>query len=367
MTVKLDDYLLYKRDLPNVKERFRAFWEREIIDRVCISVTAPAEKQAPLPQPADETEYPLPWLANTNPDYVVRLYNATMSNTYYGGEALPVANAPGNLLYAGWGGKATLANGNVWVDPDIHNCEDWEGYRFDQDNQFVQDVLRITAALAEDAPGKYMVGFPGVFGPLDAMSMIRGMEDLIVELTLAECADSIRKAREEALRGSRYITQEIYKLLETRDGGYAVFPGYWSPGRLTYFSEDISCMMGPRQVRQWLLPEIQEMAGLCEFTMYHLDGPDAARHLPMILEIDEITGIQYNRGPRQTLAEAMPVYKQIQQAGKVQYIVECTYDEVETVLRELDPRGLLIFTSAPSVEAADSLLKNAERWSIKKR
>ncbi len=38
---------------------------------------------------------------------------------------------------------------------------------------------------------------------------------------------------------------------------------------------------------------------------------------------------------------------------------------VETVLQELDPRGLLIFTEAPSVDAADALLKNAERWSRK--
>ena len=35
-----------------------------------------------------------------------------------------------------------------------------------------------------------------------------------------------------------------------------------------------------------------------------------------------------------------------------------------TGLQELDPRGLLIITNAPSVEAADALLKNAERWSM---
>ena len=56
-------------------------------------------------------------------------------------------------------------------------------------------------------------------------------------------------------------------------------------------------------------------------------------------------------------------YKEIQRGGRVQWAwVE--YGEVETGLQELDPRGLLIITNAPSVEAADALLKNAERWSM---
>ena len=56
------------------------------------------------------------------------------------------------------------------------------------------------------------------------------------------------------------------------------------------------------------------------------------------------------------------MYKRIQEAGKLLQ-VGGKYEEVEVLLQELDPRGVLIQTSAPSVEAADELLRNAEQWS----
>ena len=59
MNTQSQDVLLYKGDFSKVKQRLRAFWEHEIVDRVCIAVTAPRpeEEQVPLPQPANEQEY----------------------------------------------------------------------------------------------------------------------------------------------------------------------------------------------------------------------------------------------------------------------------------------------------------------------
>lgn len=99
--------------------------------------------------------------------------------------------------------------------------------------------------------------------------------------------------------------------------------------------------------------------------MYHLDGFDAARNLPLILEVEELRGIQFSPGfGHDSLAEALPVHRQIQQAGRAQWI-GVDYHEVEAALRALDPRGLLIFTQAPDVEAAEALLQNTVRWSTR--
>jgi hypothetical protein len=59
-----------------------------------------------------------------------------------------------------------------------------------------------------------------------------------------------------------------------------------------------------------------------------------------------------------------PLYRQILDAGKLVQI-ETKYDEVELLLKELGPRGVFIGTSAPSIEAADELLRNAQRWSCR--
>jgi len=109
---------------------------------------------------------------------------------------------------------------------------------------------------------------------------------------------------------------------------------------------------------------MQSLSRLLEYSFYHLDGFNAVVHLPRMLEIPELTGIQFSHGAGRTLTEALPVYKQIQQSGKVQWI-ECAPDEVELVLRELDPRGLLIFTSTPDIESGKALLKKAETWSCR--
>jgi hypothetical protein len=361
--------LKYREDLGLTFERFRAFWEGEVIDRVALAVTAPREVPAPnLDAPGDEQllkslDYiDEPFLGDI--DTIVRSANAQLASKYFAGEALPFGYAPGNLLYAAYGGRGAFTGETIWVDPTIRSGQQWEEYRFDPHNPFIEHVLRITRALAEDARGKYLVSSPGVFGPLDAMSLIRGMADFVVEMALGECEPAMRKAHRACLDGFKHISEAIYAAADNGQPGYVNHPGLWAPGRINNWSADWSCLIGPKEFRAWMMPELEEMARFLEFNMYHLDGPNAVRHLPMILEIDALRGIQYTLGAGHTHAEALPVYQQIQQAGRVQWIW-CGYEDVEWLLHELDPRGLLIFTRAPTVEAADALLKKAGRWSTR--
>lgn len=86
------DSRLFKadQDLARVRERLAAFWQGEIIDRACIAVTATREQTVPEPEAESEEQ------AHTDPEFVVRHYNAHFANTYFGGETLPVAWAPGH-------------------------------------------------------------------------------------------------------------------------------------------------------------------------------------------------------------------------------------------------------------------------------
>ena len=347
---------MYKEDIAQTTQRFRAFWEGEIIDRVCLAVKAPREEQVPLPQAESDEQF------LTDPDFAIDRYNAEMSNTYYGGEAFPAAWALGQLMIAAYGGRAKYGSETVWVFPTIHSGDAWASYRFDHDNRFITDALRLTQALSLDGQGKYLVGSPGIVGPLDAMAQIRGLSDFLVELAMPEYEDVIRQAHRACLEGFRYIAEAVYQGAGLQHDGHINHPGLWAPGRINNWSADWSCLISPKHFRQWMMPELEEMARFLDYNMYHLDGPNAVRHLPMILEIDELKGIQYTPGAGHGLEEAMPVYKEIQSAGRVQW-VSVAYEEVEVVLRELNPRGLLIFTNAPSVEAADALLKKAEGWS----
>lgn len=362
MTTTPPDGLLHKpdRDLGKVRERLAAFWQGEVVDRVCLAVTAPSGARIAMPVAVDDEQ------AHTDPEFQVRRWNVEFANTHYGGEALPMAWAPGQLLYAAYGGKASFYSGTVWVDPVLSDGREWTDYRFDPTSPFIEHVVGITRALAEDAPGKYLVGSPGIFGPTDAMSLIRGMCDFLMETAAPECEAPLRHAWRECLAGFEHVLNAVWAAAGQAGGWCGNHPGLWAPGRITNWSADWIYNIGPRQFEQWVLPEMETICRMGEYRMYHLDGFRALVHLPMMLELKELQGIQFTPGAGQTLAEALPVYKQIQRAGKVQWIC-CELDEVEVILLELDPRGLLIYTWAPDAEAAEDLLRKAVTWSCRRR
>ena len=139
----------------------------------------------------------------------------------------------------------------------------------------------------------------------------------------------------------------------------------WAPGTINFWSADFSCLIGPASFEAWLVPDFEAMIRLCDFSMYHLDGPDAARHLPRIAALPGLHGIQYTPGPQSTLAFTIEVTRRIQQFGKATFLW-CEMKDVETILRELDPRGLFVCTQAPDRETADNLVRKAEQWSCRR-
>lgn len=360
MTDGIPDSLMYKadQDLARVWERFAAFWQGELVDRVCLAVTAPKAERIPEPQAESDAQF------HTDPEFQVLRWNAHFANTYYGGEALPMAWAPGQLLYGAYGGKGSFASGTVWVDPTLTDGQQWADYRFDPANPFIGYTLAITRALAADAPGKYLAASPGIFGPMDAMCLIRGMCDFLMELALPECEAPLRHAHRECMAGFEHITEAVDRATGLSGGTVGCFH-LWAPRRISSWSADWIYNIGPRQFERWALPEMQTLSRLLEYSFYHLDGFRAVRHLDRMLAIPELGGIQFTSGAGHTTAEALPVYQQLQRGGKVQWI-PCRYDEVEVLLRELDPRGLLIETQAPGVEAAHALLRDAAVWSTRR-
>ena len=63
-------------------------------------------------------------------------------------------------------------------------------------------------------------------------------------------------------------------------------------------------------------------------------------------------------------SEWIPLLQRIQAGGKLVQVY-CEPWEVEILLRELAPEGLLITTSTPSEEEARDLLKNVARWTAR--
>jgi hypothetical protein len=347
--------------IETIKRRHEAFWRREIVDRVCIAVTAPIPRRGQMPVAKDDEEL----LAD--PDFAIRSTLAHIANTYYAGDAIALGYAQGNLLYPAFGGAGRFDDGTVWVDPSLKSFDEWADYRYDPANIWIERFLRVNKALAEHAQGRYMVGTQGFFGATDALALIRGYEDFVIELCTEEREELFRRAQSEAIRGHKDIITRAWNDVEAWQQGTATIPGIWAPGRINYWSADFSCLIGPDDCRRWLLPEMKEMIDLCEFSIYHLDGPDAVRHLPLICEFEDLDAIQYTVGPqvREDPSHWIGVMKEIQKRGKATWAL-VRPDEVEMTIRELEPEGLFLSVEAASPEEADWLVKQAALWTVRK-
>ena len=77
--------LEFKPDWPASARRLDAWWNREVIDRAVIQVTAPRDGVTPREIPAPPT------LAErwTNVEYALDVAQERMRTTYYGGDAFP--------------------------------------------------------------------------------------------------------------------------------------------------------------------------------------------------------------------------------------------------------------------------------------
>jgi len=354
------DCLLYKENWSEARERYRAFWQHEVVDRVCIGVSVPRENQTLLPESPDIVEQQVGL-----PLHIERL-NVEFQNTYFGGEALPISGT--HLGYAAFGGKPVFGRGAsgpritdwVWVEPVI---EDWERtpWRFDPHAEWTARFLAVAEAEIKDSRGKYLPCLGAVLPPTDVLSLLRGAGPLCMDLI--DHPAQVRRALKELLAAYTWLKDWFFDLTEADRDGSTVM-GMWAPGTSCDLTCDFSCEISADHFRKFVVPEIHDLTSRYEHSFYHLDGANALHHLPALLEIGALDGIQFARGPREAerpTLEWLPLFKDIQAAGKLQQI-GAAYDDVEPLVKELGPRGIFVSTGASSIEAAEALLLEAAKW-----
>lgn len=94
--------------------------------------------------------------------------------------------------------------------------------------------------------------------------------------------------------------------------------------------------------REAILPSLRREIGHMKYSLFHLDGPGALKHLDALLELDELDAVQWvygaGAGPA---ARWLDVYRRIQDAGKgLQIVGYGGLDEFRAVAPYLTPQGV---------------------------
>ena len=353
--------MTYKSDWTETKRRLTALWNRERLERPCISVTAPqpVENPTPVPEPADDEAR---WL---DPDYRVALMRRTLESTWWGGESIP-----GMTPMAGWvvclGGTPRFAPTTIWFETRPVDFDRPSPFRHDPNSPWMARLRKLLLALcAEAGRDGFLVGAAGGLPANDLLAMLMGTQEFL--LALVDHPDWMAEAILTGARDQAQAVTELKTLI--RQAGHEFWYGqtgwmsFWAPQPYSGMQSDVSCMLSPEQYGRFVLPELELFAEIHGPLWYHLDGGDAKQHLLRLLSLPFLRVLQYTPAPFEPPngPAHLEMYRRAQRAGKIVHI-EVPAEHVEPLVRELDPALLMLQTRAPSRADGERLLDQCVRW-----
>jgi len=353
---------LYKPDWEEAKQRFRAWWAGEAMDRCALIVTAPKDgvsSEEPPKAPSDPIQR---W---SDLDYLARLNDYVHRHTFYGGEAFPVwtAGQPGHTNVATWCGcPVTLDMQTGWHEPILTGVE-WtlNDIRLDKQHRWYRFQIEMLQRATELSRGKAVVSVGAFGGCGDTLAALRGSERLSMDVV--ERPELARQTELYLMEMWIELYEEFYAIVSSAGQGVTCAYPLWSEGRYYFTQCDFSGMISTEMFAKLFLPAIERQLEYLDCAVHHLDGVDAFRHVGLLCELPRLRAIQVLPGAgKPSAAHYMDVLKEVQSHGKSLHL-RIPPEDVELALRELSARGVLIQTSCKTEQEARSLLTDVRKWS----
>jgi hypothetical protein len=359
----------FKPDFEEVRKRFEAWWECEIIDRPLTSIEYPRVKGTSDAEAfLRASKEKMSMAERSDPErFALRQLEWVGRNVYYG-DALPVdyASLGPETIAAFYGCPVEYEGHIVWSEPILPSLDaaDTDKIRFDENNFYFRRVMEMTDALLEIARDKFIVGYPNFLGAIDVIAAMRDQANL--------CSDLLHRPDDVAAFADR-LTGEIlgiYDLYHDKLSAEGLPSAAWlyavceGKGKFHIPSCDFSCMISDEMFEEIVLPQIIREVRHMDRNIYHLDGPGALRHLDRLLEIPEIQAYQWV--PTGYHSDAWPewidVYKRMQAAGRG-FVVPIEAKDLEDFFEHLRPEGVWLSVSGVTdQDEADAVLKTVAKW-----
>jgi hypothetical protein len=350
--------------LPDWEQRLArqdAFWQCEIIDRPVVNMWL-AKPNPEYPWPA-EKNWPTIKDRWMDTEYFTACAVAGVMNTDFVGDALPNAypNLGPEVFSAYFGCELDYSETTAWAIPNLHDWSEVGKIKFSTDNFYYQKVMERTDALLEAGKGKFYVGITDMHAGADCLAAFR--DPLQLNIDMIEAVDEVKALLRYTNDVYFQVMDTYYEKFDAAQGAFSSWPGIVSTKRWYVPSNDFSCMVSKAMFDDVFLPGIIEECRHMEANVYHLDGPDALRHLDSLLAIKELNAIQWVYGAGKGRAsDWLPVYKKCQAAGKGLQI-NLELDEIDLFMQELRPQGLwLAIHGVPDRDTADAILKKMLTW-----
>lgn len=318
-------------------------------------VKAHANSAAPAPaRDLQQYWFDPQWRAD-NLDYL-------LSRSSFLADIPPIANThlgPGSLA-ALMGAELDGGEDTIWIR---HKPDAPMMLGFDENHPLWKLHVDLLKACKVKAQGNYYVGCPDLVEGLDVLASIRGTQDVLMDMIMQpdELAQQLQQVNDAYFQAY----DRIYDIIRKGDESAFCYFSLWAPGRVSKLQSDISTMISEEDYRQFVQPYIREQASKIDYTLYHLDGVGAQRHLDAILEIDELNAIQWTPGvgePQGGNPRWYDLYKRILAGGKSLMANWVTLEELEPLLDHVGNQGLHINVDFKNEKDIERALKIVERY-----
>ena len=326
-----------------------SMWEHLEVDGVCHE-----EVPAPLPPRTLEQR----WF---DPEWRAADLHYRLSRSELRADILPVANThlgPGSLAST-LGAELVAGEDTIWIEAEAPDAP----VVLDPDNPWLRTHLDLVRTCRKLSDGRYFVGCPDLTEGIDTLAGLRGVAPVLEQMLTDP--ESLLRDLQAVNRAWFDVFERIYQVIGV-DGEMAFcYFSLWAPGRMAKLQCDTSVMISPDHFRRFVVPFIDEQCRWLDYSMYHLDGVQAIRHLDALLEIEELDAVQWTPGvgqPQGGDPAWFGLYRQVSAAGKSVMATWVQVDELAPLLDAVGPDGVHVLMDFKSPADIDAALAIAERY-----
>lgn len=357
--------LYFKDDWIEAQQILTGWWNHQVEGRWALGIRAPRNR--PLKSETPPTlpdDFKKRWL-----DYktINRHKEAWFASHCFLGSVFPEDTAylgPGSLN-AFLGCPIDFHKETVWYNPVYGDPEKVDQLEFDKSGVYWKWTNEALAYVARRAAGKYIATMPDLIEGVDILSELFGTQEFLMHLI--DCPDAVHALLDQ-LDGLYFEAyDELAELIKSPEG-HVPFMAFntWAPGRAAKVQCDFSAMISPDMYAEFVLPHLQRQCRRLDYTVYHLDGPDAIRHLDAVLTIPEINAVQWEPGAGNPHTGDKvwwdPIWRKVYAAGKSAFLHGVPPDEIEPFIKEFGQAGTLVITDVETENQAHKLMDDSLDW-----
>lgn len=363
--------MIAKTNWEDAKIKWRNYWQRQNSGSPLMHIVArkegagDPERAAALRSVNPEDKY-------LNAKRMVERYRYFCETHEFLAESFPnmsVDLGPGSMA-AYLGSEVEFRDNTIWFKECVKDWLDHPKLELDMNNKWFAKHLETFREAVALAGNDFYVAVPDIMENIDVLASMRGAQDTIFDLMDEPEEVQERINQVQSLYYPFY--DQFYDLAKQKENGrdascYTVFQ-IWGEGKTVKLQCDFSAMISPNQFREFIQQPLRDQARQADNILYHLDGPDAIRHLDALMEIEEIQSLQWTSGdynPDGTFEQWYPIYDKAVAAGKALWVKVYSGSPQEWIKRldrliaRYGSNALFLYFSPMEAKTADLILNHA--------